>query len=192
MIVESRGPGEGPVKLGLRTKGRRGGRYRRRVGRGMRRCVPLLALADLAQGGWPERARKAAMSLTRSGQEEGAIGALLFDIMILFMRGDRERLFSRTLALELNEWGERPWVDLKKGKDVTKLWLARQLRPYGLRPKTMWIGEELAKGYFREDFDDVFRRYIPRKEAKAMLEEITVSAERPGGKSPGPAVGEGN
>lgn len=48
------------------------------------------------------------------------------------------------------------------------------------------------KGYFREDFDDVFRRYIPRKEAKAMLEEITVSAERPGGKSPGPAVGEGN
>ena len=30
---------------------------------------PLLVLADLAQGGWPERARKAAVSLTRSGQE---------------------------------------------------------------------------------------------------------------------------
>jgi hypothetical protein len=152
---------------------------------------PLLALADLAQGGWPERARKAAMSLTRSGQEEGAIGALLFDIMILFTTGDRERLFSRTLAGELNGWGERPWVELKKGKEVTELWLARQLRPYGLRPKTMWIGEELAKGYLREDFDEVFRRYIPRKEAKAMLEEMTVSAERMGGESPGPAVEEG-
>jgi hypothetical protein len=141
---------------------------------------PLLALADLAQGGWPERARKAAMSLTRSGQEEGAIGALLFDIMILFMRGDRERMFSRTLADELNQWGERPWVDLKKGKEVTELWLARQLLPYGVRPKTMRIGEELAKGYLREDFDEVIRRYIPRNEAKAMLEEMTVSEERAG------------
>ncbi len=55
----------------------------------------------------------------------------------------------------------------------------------------MWIGEELAKGYLREDFDEVFRRYIPRKEAKAMLEEITASAEPAGEESPGPAVGEG-
>jgi hypothetical protein len=149
---------------------------------------PLLALADLAQGGWPERARRAAMSLTRSGQEEGAIGALLFDIMILFTRGDRERLFSRTLARELNEWGERPWMELRKGKEVTEMWLARQLRPYGLRPKTMWIGEELAKGYLREDFDEVFRRYMPRKDAKAMLEDIKVSAEGMGGESPGLAV----
>jgi hypothetical protein len=43
----------------------------------------------------------------------------------------------------------------------------------------------------REDFDEVFRRYIPRKDAKAMLEEMTVSAERMGGESPGPAVEEG-
>jgi hypothetical protein len=33
----------------------------------------------------------------------------------------------------------------------------------------MWIEEELAKGYLREDFDEVFRRYMPRKDAKAML-----------------------
>ena len=148
---------------------------------------PLLVLADLAQGGWPERARKAAVSLTRSGVEEGAIGALLFDIMIRFMRGDRERLFSRDLAWELNAWGDRPWVELKKGKEVTELWLSRQLLPYGVRPRTMRIGEEVAKGYFREDFDEVFRRYIPRKEAKAMLEEMTASVEPAGEESPGPA-----
>ena len=152
---------------------------------------PLLVLADLAQGGWPARARKAAVSLTRSGVEEGAIGALLFDIMIRFMRGDRDRLFSRTLAWELNAWDDRPWVELKKGKEVTELWLARQLLPYGVRPRTMRIGEEVAKGYFREDFDEVFRRYIPRKEAKAMLEELTASAESPAEESPGPGVGEG-
>ena len=49
----------------------------------------------------------------------------------------------------------------------------------------MRIGEEVAKGYFREDFDEVFRRYIPRKEAKAMLEELTASAESAGEESPG-------
>ena len=45
--------------------------------------------------------------------------------------------------------------------------------------------------FLRKDFDEVFRRYTPRKEAKAMLEELTASAEPPGAVSPGPAVGEG-
>ncbi len=140
----------------------------------------LLALADLSNCGWPERARKAAVAMVRSGHEEGAIGALLLDIMVCFFTGNRERLFSRTLAEELNWHGERPWAELKNGKQVTEFWLARQLRPYGVRPKTIWIGEEVAKGYSKEDFDEVFGRYIPRKEAKALLAEIGASAERPG------------
>jgi hypothetical protein len=138
----------------------------------------LLVLADLAKGGWPERARRAAVAMVRSGHEEGAIGALLFDIMICFLRENRERVFSRTLTAELNAQGDRPWAELKRGTQATELWLARELRPYGVRPRTMWIGEEAAKGYLIEDFKEVFGRYIPRKEAKALLEEITGPAER--------------
>jgi uncharacterized protein DUF3631 len=36
---------------------------------------PLLALAELAGGDWPERARAAAVGLTAGAQEESAIGA---------------------------------------------------------------------------------------------------------------------
>ncbi len=57
---------------------------------------------------------------------------------------------------------ERPWSDLRKGKEMTGSLLARVLLPYGLRSKTMWIAGEAAKGYLMTDLDDAFRRYIPR------------------------------
>ena len=44
---------------------------------------PLLALAELAGGEWPEKARKAALGLTATAQEESPIGALLLDILVL-------------------------------------------------------------------------------------------------------------
>src|SRR5207249_2112173 len=47
---------------------------------------PLLALADLAGGDWPEKARKAALGLTAIAQEESPIGALLLDLMIMFVQ----------------------------------------------------------------------------------------------------------
>src|SRR2546421_9014950 len=40
-------------------------------------------------------------------------------------------------------------------------WLAQQLRPYGIKPRTIWIGDQQAKGYAEEDFHEAFRRYIP-------------------------------
>jgi len=45
---------------------------------------------------------------------------------------------------------------------------SHQLRPYGIRPKTLWIGNTAAKGYLKEDFMDVFRRYIPESELDAL------------------------
>ena len=57
---------------------------------------PLLALADLAGGEWPELGRKAASGLTTSSQENSPIGSLLMDIMIMFIKADSKRLFSRT------------------------------------------------------------------------------------------------
>ena len=50
-------------------------------------------------------------------------------------------------------------------------WLAQQLRPYGIKPRTIWIGDQQAKGYTEEDFHDAFRRYIPRSELEALHSE---------------------
>ena len=46
--------------------------------------------------------------------------------------------------------------ELRRGKEVTEMW---QLRPYEIRPRTMWIGESAAKAYLKEDLDEVFRQY---------------------------------
>ena len=84
------------------------------------------------------------------------------------------RLFSRTLVAALNQLAERPWRQLRKGKDIDELWLARQLAPYGIRPRSLRIEGVAAKGYTKEDFVEAFRRYIPPSE----LEELRMGAER--------------
>ena len=80
----------------------------------------------------------------------------------------------------------RAWSEPRNGKPITELWLAQQLRPYGIRPRTLWIGEEQAKGYLRKDFQETFGRYIVKSEAKAYVQELKEMVQ---GKAPnGPAV----
>jgi hypothetical protein len=132
---------------------------------------PLLVLADIAGGHWPETARKAATGLSASAQEHNPIGSLLFDLFVIFTIHKAERLFTRTILEELNWRTDRPWAEMRKGKKVSDMWLARQLRPYGIRPKGIWVGEEHAKGYLWSDFEEVFRRYIPMSEVEAFRAE---------------------
>lgn len=122
---------------------------------------PLLVLAELAGGGWPELARQAAAALSGSAQEPSSPASLLFgDIRAVFEVCQDERLFSRDMVGVLNGLGDRPWREMRRGKPVTEMWLAMQLRPYGIRPKTIWIGSESAKGYERADFEEAFSRYV--------------------------------
>ena len=60
------------------------------------------------------------------------------------------------------------------------MWLAKLLRPYGIRPKTLWIEEVCGKGYMMDDFKEAFRRYVPRSEALAFKEELAASIKAQG------------
>jgi hypothetical protein len=135
---------------------------------------PLLTLADLAGGEWPEKARQAAMSLSASSQESNPIASLLLDIYVIFTLLKRDRLFTREMMDGLNSSLDRPWGEMRNGKEIDELWLAQRLRPYGIRPRTMRIGEKRAKGYYQEDFLEVCRRYIPKSELVRLWEEIGV------------------
>jgi hypothetical protein len=133
---------------------------------------PLLALADLAGGRWPDLGRVAATGLTARAQENSPIGTLLMDIFLTFLLGGVERVFSRDLAAALMGLPDRPWVQLRKGKQVTETWIAQQLRPFGVKPKTLRINGELGKGYLKEDFTETFRRYIPKAEVEASKADL--------------------
>jgi hypothetical protein len=133
---------------------------------------PLLALADLAGGGWPDLAREAALGLTARAHQDSPIGALLLDILMVLSSTAGERMFSRDLVQRLLGLGERPWLELNKGKVVTEVWLAQQLRPYGVKPKTIRIGERTGKGYVNADLIETYRRYIPRSAWEALKAEV--------------------
>jgi hypothetical protein len=48
-----------------------------------------------------------------------------------------------------------------------------RLRPYGIKPRNIWIGNQQAKGFFREDLMEVFRRYIPKSELQTLVADQT-------------------
>jgi hypothetical protein len=141
---------------------------------------PLFALADLAGGEWPAKGRRAAEGLTTNAQDRNPLGALLFDILCAFSILDCERIFSHDLVRWLSDLTDRPWLDLPglrladggTHKEVTELWLAQRLRPYGIRPRTIRIGEATAKGYVQQEMMETFRRYIPKSELDAAKAEL--------------------
>ena len=154
---------------------------------------PLFVIADLAGGRWPELARQAAIALTANARERNPIGALLLDILVLFKLNKTDRFFSRDLVAALARSTDRPWAELRKGKAIDETWLAKQLRPYGIHPCTIRIGEQRGKGYYFEDFREVFKRYIPRAEFEALYQEVEESGENtkhqtPNSKNPGEAA----
>jgi putative DNA primase/helicase len=118
---------------------------------------PLLAVADLAGGDWPGLAREAAEALT--GKEPGTVYAeTLAAIRTIF--GDKERMFSEDIVLELHAIEGGPWAEWgRNGKPISQNALARLLKP--IAPENVRIGTEQKKGYERHQFRDVFDRYLP-------------------------------
>ena len=145
---------------------------------------PLLAVADLAGGEWPKVLREAALKLSAGVAESNVIGSLLVDILVAFRLLNVDRLFSRDMVGCLNECKERPWAEARRGKDVDELWLAQQLRPYGVRPRSIWINGKGAKGYMESDFAEVWPRYVSWSDVEAVIgeeddEESTESVNTP-------------
>lgn len=131
---------------------------------------PLLAVAGEAGGAWPERARAAAVTLTKEGAKaEQSWGVrLLADIRDVFgwdpksgnfKAGAPDRLPSAELAEKLAAIEESPWGDLR-GKPIDARGLARRLRPYGIGPTQYRTGEK-RRGYLAADFADAWNRYLP-------------------------------
>lgn len=122
---------------------------------------PLLAIADHAGGEWPRLAREAAVALSGDDtlEADSARAMLLEDLRELFADLG-PRLASKTITERLAIREERPWPEWKSGKPITPRQLASLLRPFGVKPRGLRIGEKPEKGYSREDLEDAFSRYL--------------------------------
>ena len=121
---------------------------------------PLIAVADLAGGAWPARARTAAIKLSGSVNDRaGLVEKLLEDIREII---EAPRRRAATIWLEWRAEGRngpsptkpyvpteiptadlmrlllhmahRPWPDLSRGRPITERWLSDRLRGLGVTP----------------------------------------------------------
>ena len=126
---------------------------------------PLLAIADLAGGEWPESARQALIELCSEAQAaDDSIGVrLLADVRGIFQDRDVDRLPSAELAAALAEIETSPWGEWgKAGKPLSAAKLARLLGRFAIVPHSVRVNDRTPKGYVLDDFRDAFERYLPR------------------------------
>jgi putative DNA primase/helicase len=116
---------------------------------------PLLAIAEVCGGPWPERARLAAAVLSVVDEEQEPGVMLLEDLLEIFAEnGGPETLFTRVILEHLHALEERPWGE---GQGLTGRRLALHLRPFGVEPISL---NGKARGYRRADVEAAAARYV--------------------------------
>lgn len=125
---------------------------------------PLVAVADLAGGGWPERARHAALSLIAEADGNAQMSArirLLVDIRAVFDRlGQPAAVATVELLDALNTDDEAPWSGYGPN-GLTGKRLGDLLREFAIGSANVRFAAGQAKGYARNAFTDAWLRYCP-------------------------------
>jgi hypothetical protein len=136
---------------------------------------PLFTIAAAAGCDWPDAAAKAALALSRDGEDDSTNIVLLRDLCWLYdgkpekqddggvERQDQpaDRLFSRTIVEELAKISSSPWAGWNHGRGFSQHDLARALKEFGVISETVRIGSVTAKGYYAAQLREAFETYLP-------------------------------
>ena len=122
--------------------------------------MPLLAIGEVAGGDWPKLLQKSMLG-TLDGTDDSIGPTLLKDVQDIFESHSEKQIFSDYLVHLLNCKPESPWAEWTRGKALTQNGLARLLKPFKIRSKTMRMDKVVQKGYELDSFNDAFNRYIP-------------------------------
>jgi hypothetical protein len=128
----------------------------------------LLAVADVAGGDWPARARAAAIALSSGDEREDDTAGieLLRDLYKIFTTSGEDTITTTSVIEQLVRFEESPWSDWK-GKPLTPHALGQLLRPYGIRTMSIWNVTRSARGYRADQFDDVFLRVLGSRPSRS-------------------------
>jgi hypothetical protein len=141
----------------------------------------LLAIADLAGGDWPQRAREAARILSGDGHDAASVNVeLLRDIRAAF--GTDQEIRSTDLIARLAADPERPWAEWKHSRPLSQKQLAGLLRPFSIISVNVNpAGLPQGKGYRRSDFEEAWNAYCPGQNAAEAASSLPIrpSVHRP-------------
>lgn len=125
---------------------------------------PLLAIADLFGGTWPDKARAASLCLHAPKAEDSQGVQLLRDIRDIFIEEGKDAMYSFQLVelLVLDE--TKIWYHLNGGRDsLDPAHLALLLKPFGVTAVRLRLyinDSKQARGYKKEMFQDAWERYL--------------------------------
>jgi hypothetical protein len=122
--------------------------------------IPLITIADLASGEWPDTARQlAATAAARRGADVTSV-LLLRAIRDLFGESNADRLSSEEIVTRLASTDGSPWPEYRNGRPISMNQLANLLKEHKVHSRQVRFGSTTRKGYVREDFRDAFKRYL--------------------------------
>jgi putative DNA primase/helicase len=120
---------------------------------------PLIAIADLAGGNWPARARDIAQKFAGRYEDVASV-MVLHDIRAIFIARGVDRLPSAEIIEVLSKMEDRPWPEWKNGKPITARQVAKLLDPFGVVPVTITLSTgKTPKGYHLRAFNELVKRY---------------------------------
>jgi len=136
----------------------------------------LLAIADLAGGGWPQEARAACLALSNAQDDDESLAEMLLaDIHIAF--DGAEKMFTVDLLKALNGLVERPWSEIQRGMPLTGRGLAGRLKDFGIKPGMKRIGST-GRGYLFTDFTDAWERHLRPTRNSVTTSQETAAEEK--------------
>jgi hypothetical protein len=136
----------------------------------------MFAIADACGGDWPDLARKAALKFSGVDDDESQGIMLLQDLRAIF-NSDGDRKWPTTAIIKrLTDLEDRPWAEHDHGKPITAHGLSKLLAPFKIRPKQWRVDEKRrVRGYMADDFQSVFKRYLPKEGGSARDAVTSVS-----------------
>jgi hypothetical protein len=151
----------------------------------------LISIADCFGPTWARLARETAETFARSHHDEDAGVILLADIRTIFNQTGVDRITSVDLIVALHEIEESGWSEYRGVSDdqqprkLSAGEMARLLKPFGIRPKSVWPmavkrrkGSSSRKGYYRWQFEQVWARYCEPAGTPAQGSKIAYIGSR--------------
>jgi hypothetical protein len=109
--------------------------------------------------------------VSESKEVEASLGIrLLADLQTVFEA--QTELASKAILGRLLELPEAPWSDLH-GKSLDERGLAKRLRAYGVKPKTIRTANGTPRGYSRADLEEQWLRYLPASPDKSKTSKTS-------------------
>ena len=138
---------------------------------------PLLAIAEVAGGGWPQKVNEALRVLNPAEEDDDSIKTVLLSkLRVLFNESlaakhakflwtpdqdDDFALASTEIVKELNQNDEAPWADWREGKGISAKKMADLLKGYKVKSFQPTSGQNRGMHYKYGDLRPVFEAYLP-------------------------------